>query len=151
MVAQARVARCRARIRPLREVAEAKCSRVVADDAQMRDVHVSYHPNATLVVLVAANGDYWLWFTIEPDHEMVSEILSGTQLADALGDGRSDSEVKAYLESRMRAAGYQLQPSSIEGRDLAVWRIRSNEDQYVTDQSGGPAGPSASTSDPLYS
>ena len=40
-----------------------------------------YHSNATSVVLIAANGDFWLWFTLAPG-QLEPEFVTGNQIAD---------------------------------------------------------------------
>lgn len=85
---------------------------------------MKYHSDATSVVLIAANGDFWLWFTTAPGH-LVPEFVTGNQIADAIVSGFSLSEARSYLEVRMHAAGYQLRPSAIDNEDIVVWEIVS--------------------------
>jgi len=90
----------------------------------MPDVRIEYYAAATSVVFIAANGDFWLWFTTAPG-QLVPEFVTGDQIGDAVLHGFSDAEAKAYLETRMVAAGYTLQPTAIRSRDITVWTIDS--------------------------
>jgi hypothetical protein len=92
----------------------------------MNEVQIHYHPDATAVALVLANGEYWLWFTTGPHHRMRPQIIGRQQLRDAMTDECSSADAAAYLEIRMQVAGYKLQRSLIQSGDLAVWYIASD-------------------------
>lgn len=92
----------------------------------MNDLQIAYREDATSVALVVANGEFWLWFTTEPEHTLRSQVISHEQIRELAMNDFSDAEAKAYLETRMQAAGYRLQRSAIQSGDIAVWTIRSD-------------------------
>ncbi len=92
----------------------------------MRDLQIAYREDATSVALIVANGECWLWFTTEPGRRLRPQIISRDQIEELTTNHFGDAEAKAYLETRMHAAGYKLQRSAIQSEDIAVWTIRPN-------------------------
>jgi hypothetical protein len=91
----------------------------------MIEVQIKYHEDATSVALVAANDEYWLWFTTGTERRMRPQLVSRDQIGEALADDISDARAKDYLETQMQKAGYKLQRSAIQSGDIAVWAITS--------------------------
>jgi hypothetical protein len=89
----------------------------------MKDLQIAFREDATSVALIVANGEFWLWFTTEPGRRLRPQIISRDQLEELTTNHFSDAEAKAYLETRMQAAGYTLQRSAIQSEDISVWKI----------------------------
>ena len=102
----------------------------------MDDLQIAYREGATTVALVVANGEFWLWFTTEPGRRMRPQVISRDQLEELTTNTFSGAQAKAYLESRMQAAGYQLQRSAIQSDDIAVWTIGSTDRTAPTTTNG---------------
>jgi hypothetical protein len=90
----------------------------------MNDLQIDYHEDATSVALIVARNLYWLWFTTGPEGTMRPQLVRRDQIGYARDDF-TDAEAKGYLEVRMQAAGYELQRSAIQSRDVSVWDIAS--------------------------
>ena len=90
----------------------------------MSDLQITFREDATSVALIVANSEFWLWFTTEPGRRLRPQIIARDQIEELTTGHFSDAEAKAYLETRMQAAGYKLQRSSIQSEDIAVWKIR---------------------------
>ena len=85
-------------------------------------VELTLYADVTTVQLVH-EADLWMVaYTHGGAPGAIDHIDTGT-LAGEVGSGANDGDVVAYIESRLRAAGYSVTPSETPDSVVATWEV----------------------------
>jgi hypothetical protein len=86
------------------------------------DINLHVHPHATFASLHKGDAMWFLTYTGQPGFNREMQPITDNEIADALRDGFSDDQAIAYIETRLEAAGYEVQRLP-PGTHDAAWAL----------------------------